>query len=196
MRGLDETDLQILRLLNEDARRSYSEIAERTDVSQPTVTNRVERLRDLGIIKRFTLDIDRSILHEGVPVLIDVDTFATAVEDVANAFEQIDEVHTVYTTADSHVIAMTVCRPNQVHDLVGRAVSESEYTDYKVKLLTNTNSDPTIHETELSVECATCGNQVTEDGVAAQFDETLYHFCCERCEGDFREQYETLRKNA
>lgn len=196
MRGLDETDIQILRLLNEDARRSYSEIAELTDVSQPTVTNRVERLRELGIIKGFTLDLDRSILHNGVSMLIDIDTPATAVGDVARGFEQIDEVHTVYTTADSHVIALAVCPPNRVHDLVAETIPESEYNDYEVKLLTNTSSDSTIHETDFSIECTTCGNQVTEDGVAARYNGTLHHFCCERCEDDFREKYETLRQNA
>lgn len=196
MRGLDETDIQILRLLNEDARRSYSEIAEQTDVSQPTVTNRVERLRELGVINGFTLDLDRSILHDGVSMLIDIDTFAGSVNEVATAFEQMEEVHRVYTTADSHVLAMAVCQPNRVHDLVARAISESEHTDYEVKLLTNTSSDPAIHETEFSVECDLCGNQVTEDGVASRFGGTLYHFCCGRCEDDFREKYETLRQNA
>lgn len=196
MRGLDEIDIQILRLLNEDARRSYSEIGELTDVSQPTVTNRVERLRELGIIKRFTLDLDRSILHDGVSMLIDIDTFAGSVEGVAGAFEQIEDVHTVYTTADSHVIALAVCPPDHVHDLIAQTISESEYTDYEVKLLTNTSSDPSIHETEFSVECDLCGNQVTEDGVTTRFDGSLYHFCCGRCEDDFREKYETLRQNA
>lgn len=196
MRGLDEIDIQILRLLNEDARRSYSEIAEQTDVSQPTISNRVDRLRELGIIKGFTLDLDRSILYDGVSMLIDVDTFAGSMESVATAFERIEEVHRVYTTADSHVIAMAVCQPNQVHDLVARAISESKYTDYEVKLLTNTSSDPAIHETEFSIECDLCGNKVTEDGTSSRFNDTLYHFCCERCEGDFREQYDTLRENA
>lgn len=196
MRGIDETDIQILRLLSEDARRSYSEIAELTDVSQPTVTNRVERLREMGVIKGFTLDLDRSILHNGVSMLIDIDTSAASVEDVSHAFEQIDEVHTVYTTADSHVIALVVCRPNRVHDLVAQTIPESAYTDYKVKLLTNTRSDPSVHEVEFSVECATCGNQVTEDGVATRLNGTLYHFCCERCEAELRERYETLSQNA
>ncbi|MFC4987362.1 AsnC family transcriptional regulator [Saliphagus infecundisoli] len=196
MRGLDEIDIQILRLLSEDARRSYSQIAEQADVSQPTVTNRVERLRELGVIKGFTLDLDRSILHDGISILIDIDTSAASVEDVAHAIEQIDEVHTVYTTADSHVIALAVCRPNRVHELIAGTIPESEYTDYEIKLLTSITSDPSIHETDFSVECATCGNQVTKDGTAARLNGTLYHFCCERCEGDFREKFETLRQNA
>ncbi|UHQ99150.1 AsnC family transcriptional regulator (plasmid) [Natrinema zhouii] len=197
MRGLDEVDVQILRFLHEDARRPYSEIAERVDVSQPTVTNRVERLCELGIIRGFTLDLDRSILHEGVSVLIDVDTFASSVDDVARAFEQQESIHTVYTTADSHAIVLATCRPNQVHELVAETISESQYSKYEVKLLANTSTDTSIHDVEFSVECAMCGNQVvSENGVATRIDGTLYHLCCERCEADFEEKYEMFRENA
>lgn len=197
MRGIDEIDIAILRVLNENARRPYSEIAEQLDVSQPTISNRVERLRELGIIHRFTLDLDRSVLHDGVSLLVDIETSATSVDAVAQAFQEVDEVHTVYTTADAHVIVMTVCHPNQVHELVGETIPESAYTDYEVKLLTNTKSNPTIRGTDFSVECDSCGNRViSENGVSARFEGTLYHFCCERCEDAFTEKYETLRQNA
>lgn len=197
MRSLDEVDIQILQHLSEDARRSYSDIAEQADVSQPTVTNRVDRLRELGIIRGFTLDLDRSILHEGVSMLIDVDTFASSVGDVARAFEKQEGVHTVYTTADSHVIAQATYRPNQVHELVAETVPESQYSEYEVRLLANRSTDTSIHNVEFSVECAMCGNQVTsENGVASRINETLYHFCCERCEADFEEEFERLRENA
>lgn len=197
MRGLDEVDIQILRLLNEDARRSYSEIAEQADVSQPTVTNRVDRLRELDVIRGFTLDLDRSILHEGVSVLIDVDALASTVDDVARAFERRECVHTVHTTADSHAIVLATASPNDVHELVAETLAEEQYSTYEVKLLADTRADPSIDGVDFSVECATCGNQVvSENGVATRIDGTLYHFCCERCEADFEEKYEQLRENA
>ncbi|MFC4989314.1 AsnC family transcriptional regulator [Saliphagus infecundisoli] len=197
MRGLDEVDIQILRLLNEDARRSYSEIAERADVSQPTVTNRVERLRKLDVIHRFTLDLDRSILNEGVSVLIDIDTFASTVDNVARAFKQREGVHTVHMTADAHAIVLATCRPNDVHELVAETLREPQYSAYEVKLLADTRTDPSIDDVKFSVECTTCGNQVvSENGVETQIDGTLYHFCCERCEADFEAKYEQLRENA
>ncbi|WP_114579476.1 AsnC family transcriptional regulator [Saliphagus sp. LR7] len=50
MPELDSTDAVILELLLEDARRSYREIADEVGLSPPTVSNRVDRLRDLGVI--------------------------------------------------------------------------------------------------------------------------------------------------
>lgn len=197
MNGIDETDIEILQLLTKDARRSYSEIAEQLGVSQPTISNRVERLREMGVIHRFTLDLDRSVLQDGVSLLIDIEAFAETVDDVSHAFRQDDAVHTVYTTADSHVIVITVYRPDQIHELVARTVSQSEYADYEIKILINTSSNPSIGETEFSVDCDNCGNRVVSgNGTSTRLDGTLYHFCCELCEGQFTDKYESLKQNA
>lgn len=197
MRGIDEIDIQILRLLNEDARRPYSDIAELIDVSQPTVSNRVERLRELGVIRGFSLNLDRSILHDGVAVLVELETCADTVAGVARALQGVDAVHKVYTTADSHVLAVAVCRPEHVHELVSQTTPDTATIDYEVKLLTDTETDPSIHDVEFNIECVTCGNRViSENGVSSRIDGTIYHFCCGRCEDDFTQKHERLRQNA
>ena len=47
---IDELDVSIMRQLNEDARRSYREIAKALGVSIGTVSNRVKRLEGEGVI--------------------------------------------------------------------------------------------------------------------------------------------------
>ena len=64
MRDIDDTDRELLRLLLEDARRPYSELAEAVDLSPPAVSDRVDRLQELGVIERFTLGLDRSRLAD------------------------------------------------------------------------------------------------------------------------------------
>lgn len=59
-RNLDEIDLEIVRLLADDARRPFNDIADRVGLSPPAVSDRVDRLREQGVIQRFTIDIDRS----------------------------------------------------------------------------------------------------------------------------------------
>ena len=63
---LDAKDRQILALLESDARRSNSEIARLTGLSAPTVAERVARLRDIGVIRGFTVRIDEGKV--GLPV--------------------------------------------------------------------------------------------------------------------------------
>src|SRR5467141_5087133 len=59
-RGLDDLDLRILRLLNADARKSFRDIAKAVDASLSTVSNRVRKLEEEGIIKGYA-----PILNEG-----------------------------------------------------------------------------------------------------------------------------------
>jgi DNA-binding Lrp family transcriptional regulator len=50
---MDELDEKILSILNEDARKSYREIARKLDVSLTTVSNRIKRLEDDKVIERY-----------------------------------------------------------------------------------------------------------------------------------------------
>lgn len=56
--SLDETDRRLLGLLQENARYSATELAERVGVSDSTVHNRIERLEEAGVITGYTAAID------------------------------------------------------------------------------------------------------------------------------------------
>ncbi|HEY7294530.1 MAG TPA: winged helix-turn-helix transcriptional regulator, partial [Dehalococcoidia bacterium] len=58
MTALDQIDVQLLRLLRQDASVSISEIAKRLYLSPRTVRSRIQRLRESGVI-RFTICINR-----------------------------------------------------------------------------------------------------------------------------------------
>ncbi|MEF8867891.1 MAG: Lrp/AsnC family transcriptional regulator, partial [Haloarculaceae archaeon] len=105
MRDLDETDLEILRLLLADARRPYSDIAEAVDLSPPAVSDRVARLREAGVIRRFTLDVDRSQLREGIPVLVELALDAgSEVPSVRETLLEAGPVEHVFTTAAADLV--------------------------------------------------------------------------------------------
>ncbi len=55
---IDELDVGILRHLNEDARRSYRELAKALGVSISTVSNRVKRLEGEGVILGYVPVLD------------------------------------------------------------------------------------------------------------------------------------------
>jgi Lrp/AsnC family leucine-responsive transcriptional regulator len=66
VQDLDTKDQHILALLEIDGRRSNAEIARLTNLSAPTVAERIARLRDIGVIKGFTVKIDP--VKVGLPV--------------------------------------------------------------------------------------------------------------------------------
>lgn len=59
---IDSTDEQILVLLNEDARMPDADIAAEVDITVDEVTERVERLQEMGVITNFTAMLDTSKL--------------------------------------------------------------------------------------------------------------------------------------
>ena len=51
---LDETDRRLLSLLNDDARQSQRQLARQLGVAQGTVTNRIKRLEEGGVISGYS----------------------------------------------------------------------------------------------------------------------------------------------
>ena len=55
---LDEVDRQVVEALRADGRQSVNELAARTNVSRATAYQRLARLREAGVIRRFTVELD------------------------------------------------------------------------------------------------------------------------------------------
>jgi len=69
---VDAVDIRILVELQEDARKSLREIAEKLGVAEGTVYNRINKLRRMGVIERFIPIINYSKLGFDLIVVIGV----------------------------------------------------------------------------------------------------------------------------
>lgn len=196
MSTLDETDLEILRLLVEDARRPYSDIAERVDRSAPTVSDRVDRLEELGVIERFTVDIDRSTVADGVEVLVDLECRPGDADAITAALAETDWVEHVIETADSRLLAVATVQPTRVRALLGEAIDLAGVESYRIHLIEQRRWSPSVGDADLALECAECGNPVTSNGDAVVIDGDRYHFCCPVCRSSFEERYASLSESA
>lgn len=211
MRDLDETDLTILELLTENARAAYSDIAEAVELSAPAVSDRVDRLEEAGVIRGFTLDLDRSQLQGGLALLVEVDVATGETETVRAAIDEAQAVEHVFETADGDIVFHARVPKHRVRDLladiVGAAVDESRSADdrapaptpvqdYEVTMLTEVDWTPTVSGSGFALTCAECGNTVTSEGQTSRIDDTVYHFCCRSCEDRFEQRYERLENSA
>ncbi len=196
MRELDETDLEILQLLVADARRPYKEIADTVNLSPPTVSDRIDRLREIGVVERFTVDVDRSLLSEGVAVLVDLHVEPGRVSSVRDGVEKIEGVEHVFVTADGHVVFHARLRDGAVEPLLDDVLDTDDIREYEVRLLADSAWHPDPRGVEFALECDECGNSVTSEGESARIDGDLYQFCCSSCKSRFEEQYEELKEAA
>jgi len=60
--GLDMKDQRIIELLSGDARMSTQSIADRLNMPRVTAHDRIRRLQERGIVRRFTVDIDAGVV--------------------------------------------------------------------------------------------------------------------------------------
>lgn len=196
MRDLDDTDRHILRLLLDDARRPFSDIAEHVDLSAPAVSDRVDRLRELGVIRGFTVDVDRSRLQDGIHVLVDLDVEPGSSGTIRSSLVGASGVEHVFETAEGDVFAQLTIEHGDVLDFLAERVDLARVRDVSVRLLRASEWTPGVGEATLALSCAECDNTVTTEGESSRFGGTLYHFCCPSCLASFEERYERMERGA
>lgn len=69
---IDELDISIIKELKNDARKSHRNIAEKLGVAEGTIYNRINKLQEMGIIKRFMVDLDFSKLGYDLTAVIGI----------------------------------------------------------------------------------------------------------------------------
>jgi len=196
MRKLDETDLEILSLLAENARLPYSEIGDEVGLSGPAVSDRVRRLEEAGIINNFTVDINRSQLRAGVPVFVQLTVPTRAHETVRDRLRDADGVEHVFVTAEGELWFYARVKAQNVRVWVESITDEIEAQDYSVTLIDETEWTPSIDGVGFALTCAECGNTVDNEGETARIDGDIYHFCCPSCLARFEERYRHLEESA
>ena len=196
MRDLDTTDRELLLRLLKDGRASYKELAAAVDLSPPAVSDRIERLREMGVIERFTVNVDRSLLHEGMRIAVTLTVTPGETAAVRDALAEVAGVEHVFTTADSRLFVVATVPTTDVESLLEPVFDTEAIEALDVSPLVAADWHPALGEATLGLECAECGNSVTAEGVSVTLDGERYEFCCSSCQARFEERYESLRERA
>jgi len=100
---LDEVDRKIIERLRENARTTFVDIGKALNVSDATVYNRVKRLMETGVIKRFTIDVNQAAIGPFAHGFIMVNVKPGSVKEVSKQLveiERVSEVHEVHGAED------------------------------------------------------------------------------------------------
>ncbi|WP_137288882.1 winged helix-turn-helix transcriptional regulator [Natronorubrum halophilum] len=193
MRDLDDTDLEILELLLENARRPYNEIAERVDLTPPAVSDRIARLEEQGLIRGFTIDVDREKLRGDVPVLIELEARPDAVDEVYAGATELPGVDTVAEGMDGRVIVRATLPDATARTWLESEIDLESLSGYDVTLLARSDRVAGLSAGGFSLECVVCGKEITGDGVTATVGGEVKTFCCPSCEDRYISEYEDRR---
>ena len=69
---MDLTDRKIIETLKKDSKVSLSYISNSVNLSTPSVRERINKMKDIGVIKKYTIDIDYKTLGYDIDVIIDI----------------------------------------------------------------------------------------------------------------------------
>ena len=100
------SNIKLLRILRENSRISYLEIARILGVSETAVRKRVKRLLEEGVIRRFTIEIDPKKVGYQVVAMIGLDTKPEALISVLEMLKELENVQSLYSSSGDHMIMM------------------------------------------------------------------------------------------
>ncbi|MEM1654980.1 MAG: Lrp/AsnC family transcriptional regulator [Nitrososphaerota archaeon] len=98
------SDQELLKMLMENARMSYVEIARALNVSEAAVRKRVKRLENLGIISRYTIEVDPRKLGYEVVAIIGLDVDPEHLLSVMDELKKREEAVRLYLTSGDHML--------------------------------------------------------------------------------------------
>jgi Lrp/AsnC family leucine-responsive transcriptional regulator len=107
---MDDVDKQILAILKEDGRATYSNIGKKVELSEGAVRKRIKALVDSGAIRRFTVKVGLTDGAEAIALLAVDPSLPTS--DVSQALRQFSNVETVYEITGEYDIAVTITGMN------------------------------------------------------------------------------------
>jgi len=190
---IDRIDAEILRMLQEDSRTMYKDMAKKLHVSIPTVKARIDRLRELGVIRKFTAIVDPDRILGKIRVILLI--AASPSQEVAAKLAEMPEVREVYhTTGQTNIVAMV--HVDSLSDL-------AELTENKLPQTVNIASISSLVITRslkeeyggvvepdavIHIRCDFCKSPIVGKPVIDFIEGGKYYFSSEECAEAFRQK--------
>ena len=134
---MDDTDREIIRILKNDGRATYSDVGKRVSLSEGAIRKRIKALVDSGVIRRFTIKVGLAEGAEAIALLSINPSYPTS--DVSKLLRKFPNVETVYEITGQYDIAVIISGLNIVE------VNECVEKIRRVDGVVNTNTMIILH---------------------------------------------------
>jgi Lrp/AsnC family transcriptional regulator, regulator for asnA, asnC and gidA len=162
-RLLDDINLKIIDVLSKDSSVPFVEIAKQIGISDATVHLRVRRLRDEGIISKFTLSVDNDLLGYDHLSFIGINIrpgLADRITEELSTIEEVLEVHEMHGKYDLFV-KVRAKDLNHTRDII----------ENKIRILPNIVDTQlmTVLKTSKEEQMASFNNNVAENDIKNRY---------------------------
>ncbi len=101
LEGLDALDQKIVSLLIENARMSYSDIAQQVGISRVAVKMRVQALEKSGVIEEYTTIVNPQRISGAVSCYFEIELSPQALSEATEILDRCDTVTQIYFVSGS-----------------------------------------------------------------------------------------------
>ena len=162
-RLLDDINLKIIDVLSKDSSVPFVEIAKQIGISDATVHLRVRRLREEGIISKFTLSVDNDLLGYDHLSFIGINIrpgLADRITEELSTIEEVLEVHEMHGKYDLFV-KVRAKDLNHTRDII----------ENKIRILPNIVDTQlmTVLKTSKEEQMASFNNHVAENDIKNRY---------------------------
>ncbi|MEV0999602.1 Lrp/AsnC family transcriptional regulator [Nonomuraea sp. NPDC050202] len=118
---MDDIDRMLVGLLQEDATRSYAALGQAVGLSSGAAHERVRKLRERGVIRRTTIEVDQEALGRAVTayVLVDGGSWMGDAGEALAAIPEVEEAHVIAGPA-SVLLKVRTAGTRELQDVLRR----------------------------------------------------------------------------
>ncbi|HEU5025318.1 MULTISPECIES: Lrp/AsnC family transcriptional regulator [Actinomadura] len=118
---MEEIDRQIMALLADDGRMSFTDLAKRTGLSVSAVHQRVRRLQKRGVIRGFTAQLDNEQIGLPLTAFVSIKPIDPAApDDAPDRLAHLEAIEACHSVAgdESYILKVRVASPNELEELL------------------------------------------------------------------------------
>ena len=141
---LDDIDKKILKWLQKDGRETASKIAEKLNLTVPTITERIRKLQESSIIKGFQAIIDPKLISLDVSAIIIIVTSSTEnYQEVIDNAVECSEVIQCFSTTGMGSMTLWVATKNShsLEELLRKIQSWPDVTRTETQVILSSYKD-------------------------------------------------------
>ncbi|MBU9580891.1 Lrp/AsnC family transcriptional regulator [Ralstonia mannitolilytica] len=135
MNAIDDVDQRILDVLLTDSRISLKQLAEQVGLSAPSVSERLRRLEERGVIRQYTVDLDPKALGYPLQAIVRVRPMPGKLHIVQRLIEEIPQISECdkVTGEDCFIARLCVQSIDQLDQILDRVADHAETNTAIVK---------------------------------------------------------------
>lgn len=125
---MDEIDKKIIELLQENARISITDISKRINLSRPSVSERITRLVEKGILSKFTTYIPANKIGYGVSFFMEISDLKIPWErmvDILMSNDYVTEIHCV-TGNSNYIVKASMPNVDMMNEFLSQLMKYSQ----------------------------------------------------------------------